>query len=305
MAKFRQNHHRGSKERGVGFVKIILFVAILAIALYYLSSLLSNINLDLNSSESSTGEVAVFDFSSEGSLYPEGATGEFVEHTHYALNYNEKYEQASWVAYTLTKESLRRPNVPRAKRFEDDDSVSTKSATYYDYRGSGYSRGHLAPAGDMAFDKEAMQESFFMSNMSPQSIPFNGGVWNELENMVRDWAYKNESLYVVTGPILKDGITEYIGKSKVGVPRRFYKVLLDLEGNEKKAIGFILPNEKSDVHLREYAVTVDEVEAATGLDFFTFIGVDESTLEREIDLKKWPFDEKLYQTRVNSWNNRN
>lgn len=310
MAKFRQNHERGSKSRGVSLIKIILFVAILLVVLFYLSKLMSNINFDETIATNKADQVAVFDFSKDSekgevSYYPGNSKGELVEHEHYSLSYVEEFEQAEWVAYRLTKESIRRPNVPRAKRFNDDPLVSTKSATYYDYKNSGYSRGHLAPAGDMAFDEKAMQESFYMSNMSPQLSSFNGGVWNELENHVRDWAYKNKELHVVTGPIL-DNISEYIGDSRIGVPKYYYKVLLDIEKPNVKAIGFVLPNEKSEKHMREYALSVDEVEALTGLNFFEMLlGESQEKIESTYDIADWPMDQKLYKQRIEHWNNRN
>ncbi len=306
MATFRQNHQRASKAKSFSLIKIILFVAILAVILVYLGKLLGQINFEALET-TKMEQVAVFDFSKESgedSYFPSNSKGELVEHKHYALSYIEAYEQAEWVAYTLTKESLKKPNVPRAKRFNTDPLVTTKSADYYDYKGSGYSRGHLAPAGDMAFDQEAMQESFFMSNMSPQVIPFNGGIWNELENLVRDWAYKNKSLHVVTGPILTD-IDEYIGDSKVGVPKAFYKVLLDIESPKSKAIGFVIPNETSDRPVSEYAQSVDEIEALTGLDFYgLLLGDQQDEVESSFELSDWPFDEKLYRKRVEHWNNR-
>ncbi|MDA9774066.1 DNA/RNA non-specific endonuclease, partial [Saprospiraceae bacterium] len=146
MAKFRQNHSRGSKTRSLGFIKIILFVAILGVVLFYLSKLMDGINIDYDAdSETDDGieQVGVFDFTKDDSdgttkNLPQGSSGEIVKHKHYSLSYMEDFEQAEWVAYELTKESIRRPNVPRAKRFNKDPLVSTGSAEYYDYRGSGY-----------------------------------------------------------------------------------------------------------------------------------------------------------------------
>ena len=301
MAKFRQNHTKRGKGP-VSAIKIILLVCVLGVAFYYLMQLMNNIKVADPASEG-------YNLSSEelnDSLYfvPSGSNGEIVHHRHYSLSYVEKHEQAEWVAYELTKKSIQQPNVPRAKRFEVDPQVRTGSARYYDYKGSGYSRGHLAPAGDMAFSSIAMEESFFMSNMSPQVSAFNGGVWNELENLVRDWAYKNKRLIVVTGPIFSKGMKRI--KGGVSVPGEYYKVLLDFDDPEQKAIGFILPNERSTESISTYAVTVDEVEARTGLNFFDKLLDEEKQVELEssYDLSKWPLDKKLYDKRVNVWNNR-
>ncbi len=236
---------------------------------------------------------------------PYSENDHIIHHTHYSLAYNEKHEQADWVAYELTKASLVKPNVKRERNFRPDHKVETKSALHRDYSHSGYTRGHLAPAGDMAFDETAMKESFFMSNMSPQIESFNGGVWNELEQAVRDWAYDNERVFVVTGPVLNNEIIKKIGDNKVSVPKYFYKVVLDINGKEKKGIGFILENDRSDIHLREYAVSIDSVEALTGIDFFPDIMMDqlEEDLESNFDVRDWRFEEGRFRSRNKRWDN--
>lgn len=238
-------------------------------------------------------------------LIPDNNSAEVVEHTHYLLGYNERHEQADWVSYILTKESLRIPNVPRAKRFNEDPAVSTRSVRHSDYTRSGYSRGHLVPAGDMAFDQQAMQETFYMSNMSPQLSGFNGGIWKELEESVRDWAYKYDELYVASGPIFT-GVTKSIGQSsKIRVPDAFYKVVIDVYGRNKEGIAYIIPHEISEQRLEDYAVTIDEVEEITGLDFFRGAYANASTeqkLESSFDIDYWPTSDKRYQNRINNWN---
>lgn len=236
--------------------------------------------------------------------YLPSSTGEVVYHKYYTLSYVEKHEQPEWVAYVLTRASLNKPNVKREKDFEPDPAVSTYSATSNDYRGSGYTRGHLAPAGDMAFDAEAMKESFYMSNMSPQLRQLNNGIWRELEENVRDWTYKADSLYVISGPVFANPI-KIIGKSNmVTVPSAFYKVLLDNNGPEKKAIGFIIPHELSEKRLETYMVTVQDVEKITDLKFFENMpGQQEVTgLKSSINPSKWKVSDKRYQLRVTKWN---
>ncbi len=238
-------------------------------------------------------------------LLPEIGSEDVIHHKYYSLGYDERHEQARWVAYVLNKKELQIPNVPRADRFEKDPLVSTGSAHYYDYRGSGYSRGHMAPAGDMAFSQEAMEESFYMSNMSPQRIPFNGGIWRELEECVRDWAYREEHLYVVTGPIL-DQTDGRIGDNKVSVPRYFYKAVMDIDGRDQKGIAFIMPNEKSEKPIMDFAVTIDELEERLGFDLYPHLLNDdrqEEAIESQIDKSLWSVNEKRYQKRIKQWNN--
>ncbi|NNE29003.1 MAG: DNA/RNA non-specific endonuclease, partial [Saprospiraceae bacterium] len=208
--------------------------------------------------------------------------------------------------YELTKESIQAPNVKRTGDFRKDRNIRTGSSHPYDYKRSGYDRGHLTPAGDMAFSKNSMSSTFLMSNISPQIRGFNGGVWRELEENVRDWAYSFRHLYVVSGPVLTRKPLTYIGDNQVAVPSYYYKVLLDVREPEEKGIAFLLPNEVTDKHLREFAVPIDQVEELTGIDFFPNLlpSSQIENLERNIDISKWKFDEGKFNSRVRNWNNR-
>lgn len=199
----------------------------------------------------------------------------------YSICYRESYEQAEWSAYCLTEEEL----VKKAKRsddFREDPCISTGSATPADYKKSGYDRGHLSPAADFAFSEKAMSETFYMSNMSPQKGSLNRGLWKDLESKVREWAKEFGRVYVVSGPVLEKPAAEYkaIGENQVSVPEFYYKVILaplyadeDDKASPEDAqnimmMAYIFPNEKCEGTLDDYAVTVDEVEKRTGLDFF-------------------------------------
>ncbi|TNE68488.1 MAG: DNA/RNA non-specific endonuclease [Bacteroidetes bacterium] len=236
-------------------------------------------------------------------ILPASTSGAVVRHTYYTLSYSETHEQAEWVAYELNVDRLNKNWVERSSSFRPDPAVHTESATPNDYRGSGYDRGHLCPAADMAFNEVAMEETFFMSNMSPQIAGFNGGVWRELEECTRDWARKFEQLYVVTGPVLTKPAIDRIGFSKVTVPSAYYKVLL--APAQHRAIAFVLPHAVSDRPLMDYAGTIDQVEALTGIDFFPQLlsGLDEE-LEGSLDIDAWPVNARRYDNRVRSWNNR-
>lgn len=215
------------------------------------------------------------------------------DYKNYSICYRESYEQAEWSAYCLTEEELVK-NAGRSDDFRPDPEIKTGSASLADYKGSGYDRGHLSPAADFAFDKEAMSETFYMSNMSPQAGSFNRGIWKDLESEVRTWAKKFGRVYVISGPVLEKPASEYesIGANKVSIPQYYYKVLLapiykdeadrstPEDAEEITAIGFILPNKKCTDSFYNYAVSVDEVEKRTGLNFFA--GLDDS-LEDEIE----------------------
>ncbi len=216
---------------------------------------------------------------------PPGDT--LIQHTYFSLSYNEKYEQADWVMYELIADSLARPRFPRKDRFRPDPAVRSGSATPEDYRGSGYDRGHLLPAAAMSWSKIALSETFFMSNMSPQKPRFNRGIWKKLETRVRDWALENRELYVVTGPVLTDGLPT-IGENEVAVPRYFYKIVLDMKEPEIKAIAFLVSNEKHREPLSHFAVSIDSVENLTGIDFFPQLPAFwEDSLESRVLVDAW------------------
>lgn len=223
----------------------------------------------------------------DGIEIPAVNKGEIViNHTGYSLLYNETYEQASWVAYELTKEETN--NIyERTDKFIVDPQVKTGTANDADYSGSGYDRGHLAPAADMGWSEITEAESFYYSNMSPQEPGFNRGIWKKLEDLTRTWAVENNSIYVVTGPILTKGLPT-IGPDKVSVPKYFYKVILDYTEPDIKAIGFLIPNSSQSVPLQNFVVSIDSIESISGIDFFPKLPDDqERNLEKSITIDKW------------------
>jgi endonuclease G, mitochondrial len=204
----------------------------------------------------------------DANLVRGGGNCTIIHHTGFALCYNERFEQAAWVAYELTRREVQTHKVSRQKmQFEPDDDVPTGSATKDDYRNSGYDKGHLAPAADMRWSAKAMRECFRLSNISPQVHAFNAGVWEDLEKAVRGEAERLDTVEVVTGPLLRDGLPT-IGEHHVAVPEFFFKVLLYTSPTFTQAIGFIIPNQKSLLPFTAYAVPVDSVESVTGLNFF-------------------------------------
>ncbi len=219
---------------------------------------------------------------------PTSTTKQIIKHQYYTLSYNEKYEQAEWVAYVLTPSYLKKIDRKRPY-FIYDKKVKTKSANYRNYKQSGYDRGHLCPAGDMRFSKEAFNDTFYTSNISPQNHDFNAGIWNRLEQKVRYWTKKYGKLYVITGGVL-NGKLKTIGQEKVAVPDYFYKILLDNTEPDVKAIAFLIPNKNVNDALYKYVVSIDKIEQLTGIDFFPALpDTIENNLESKSDYKGWSF----------------
>jgi endonuclease G, mitochondrial len=220
---------------------------------------------------------------------PTSTTNQIVKHDYYTLSYNEKYEQAEWVAYELKREFVRNNNFKRPF-FIEDSKVKTGSADWRNYKNSGYDKGHLCPAADMEFKINAYNDTFFTSNISPQEHDFNAGVWNRLEQKVRYWATKYDDLYVVTGGVLQPSL-KTIGKEKVLVPNYFYKIILNNSNGKYKAIAFLIPNKKSDRPLYEFVVSIDSIEKMTVIDFFPKLDdKTENILEKSSDYKTWSFN---------------
>jgi endonuclease G len=224
--------------------------------------------------------------SSAQELLPTSTIGQIVRHTYYTLSYSEPNEQAEWVYYELTP-ALIQGKQARTDDYRPDSLVSTVSAQLEDYRGSGYDRGHLCPAGDMKLNMKSMSEGFYLSNCSPQDRDFNAGIWNDLENKVRQWAITSGRLYVVTAGVLKQNKGK-IGSNGVTVPKFFYKVIYDPIG--QKMIAFLIPNENSQKPLQTYIVTVNYIERLTGIDFFSELPNSiEKHLEKIKDFDGWTF----------------
>lgn len=234
----------------------------------------------------------------QGKYLPRSA-GEVVYHSYYTLSYNEQAEQAEWVYYELTLPMVS-GSQSRTDDFREDKKVSTGSAQLVDYKGSGYDRGHLCPAGSITHNPTAMSESFYLSNMSPQLPSFNRGRWKQLEELVRGWVVTDSLLYVVSGPVLA-GNMQVIGVNKVAVPLHYYKVIYS--PTKGKMIAFLMPNENIKEAVSSYSTTVDKIEEITNIDFFHELPDSlELQLESSVDRSKWSFSTspKVEKSPVNS-----
>ena len=221
-------------------------------------------------------------------VLPSSTTGAIVEHSYYALSYNEDYEQAEWVAYALHRDNLTSDQRKRPY-FIEDPKVKTKSADWRNYKRSGYDRGHLCPAGDRRFTKQAYDETFYTSNISPQDRDFNAGIWNRLEMKTRYWAKKYGSIYVITAGVLENGLEE-IGAEDVAVPRYFYKIIAKGEKNNLKVVAFLMENKQSTASLKKFLVPIDVLEKKTGIDFFKELSKEQqSKLESKVQVRDWKF----------------
>ena len=214
-----------------------------------------------------------------------GKQGQILQRTGYTLSYDSKNKTPQWVAWKLTKEETRGKEERSTEFYPDPDVIGAQVVTY-DYSHSGYDRGHMAPAGDMKWSKQAMQESFYMSNICPQDHNLNTEDWNDLEMKTREWARQYGKVYVVCGPIYTGKRNEYIGEHRVKVPDAFFKVILINNSKKQCALGFLFENKEGENPLEKYLVPVDQIEKTTGLDFFSALPDElENQLEAELPEK--------------------
>ncbi|MCR4663981.1 MAG: DNA/RNA non-specific endonuclease [Paludibacteraceae bacterium] len=213
---------------------------------------------------------------------------QYIEHTGYTVSYNPKRKIPNWVAYCLESAEVA-GTYSRTDKFVPDPMVKGDKVVTKDYSGSGYDRGHMAPAADMRWSEQAMRESFYMTNICPQNHNNNAGDWKDLEELVRDLSTKYGNIYICCGPIVTDE-NETIGKErKIVVPQAFFKVLL----RQKKdggwtAIGFVMPNAAGNRPLMTYMKTIDEVEEMTGIDFYPALPDDtENAVEADYTVSDW------------------
>ncbi len=183
----------------------------------------------------------------------------------FSFSYDAKSHLARWVAYTLTPQLVKEKVVERATAFQPDDDIEA-SPKPADYRKSGYDKGHLAPAADFRWSPDAMKDCFLMTNMAPQLPAFNRRIWKNLETRVREWAQTQPHSYIVTGPVLTEPCATYL--KGICVPKKFYKVMLQTDGQRYRAIGFVIPQHYKNADLVNYAQSIDNVEKVAGLDFF-------------------------------------
>ena len=203
----------------------------------------------------------------------------------FAVHFNSSWGTANCAAYELTASELR-GETERSGEFMADPSVKG-CPTAQDYAGSGFDRGHLVPAADLKWSPNAMRQSFLLTNVCPMHKALNEGGWAKLEEKVREWTARDSALLVFTGPVVSDGDTT-LANGRVKVPSAYYKVIMAPCVRPVRAIAFIYPNGHSGGRLRQYAVSVDEVERRTGLDFFpTLADNEQHRLESTVNLDAW------------------
>jgi len=213
---------------------------------------------------------------------PKGVSNQVLNYQAIRVNFNPALRIPNCVAYELTATMVSMADAPgheSRKNYNYSRDRSVKSCPEnWEYRGSGYSRGHMAPAMDMRWDKTAMSQCFYMTNMCPQDVKLNNDHWRVLEEKVHRWAKRDKRLMIYTGPIVGKN-PKKIGKNKadIAVPDAFFKVVY--APDQGRAIAFIYSNRPCPGGISKYAVTVAEVERRTGLKFSSTIPKHQCNVE--------------------------
>lgn len=223
-------------------------------------------------------------------------------HSAMAIGFNCQYKMAAWTFHVLTPD-VSFGNVTRTNDFRPDNSIACPIAVEQDYfikeeksdgsiiyDGFGFDRGHLAPSADFRWSKQALSESYYYSNMTPQRKGFNRESWAEVETLLRRIVDNNPQNYlIITGPILTDTM-KVIEKSinKLSIPDYHYKIIADLSSDSPKGMAFLMPNRKCELPASEYVVTIDSIQQLTGLDFFPTLSEKlQKAVEKTSDYSVW------------------
>ena len=132
-----------------------------------------------------------------------------------------------------------------------------------------------------------MEQCFLMTNICPQDHELNDGAWRHMEEAIHTWARSARRLVIFTGPVLDDGMKKMGKKGNIAVPKQYFKVVYAPE--KDRAIAFLFDNKKSMSSWTNHAVTIDEVERVTGIDFLAALPDDvEDVVESKHNIKDWP-----------------
>jgi endonuclease G len=235
--------------------------------------------------------------------YPKQAKNlEILEHAGMVIGYDCDYKMASWVFHVLTPD-VSFGSVSRSNDFRTDQQASCGTAEEADYflktknadgtfkyDGFGFDRGHLAPSADFRWSSNALSESYYYSNMTPQRPEFNRESWASLEDLLRRIVdQENKPFYVITGPILHDSLPE-IDRSvnKLKIPEFHYKIIVDASSQNPRGMAFVMPNKKCEERLSSYVISIDSLESLTGINFFPGINtIQEAKIETAADFSAW------------------
>lgn len=235
-----------------------------------------------------------------------GANDVFITHattfngknvTSFSMEYDKSKKHARWVAFRFDILTMQN-KVDRIDPFGPDPSLSEEyQRVRSDFGAKGYERGHICASEDRVYSREANDQTFYYTNMSPQVHGFNSGLWLDLEGVVRKWGRSctaSDTMYVVKGGTIdkEEQIIKYINNDRSKpVPKYYYMAVLFKKAESFKAIAFWLEHtdKPKSTKLVDYALSIDELEEKTGIDFFPALNDKlENVIEATYSTKAWP-----------------
>lgn len=234
-------------------------------------------------------ESAASDTAVAGLELPAASADEdIIRYSGFTCSYNHTTLVPDWVAYELTSDELDAAYDSKSSSFSRDPAVHGRQASREDYSRSGWDKGHMAPKADMRWSEKSYWESHYFPNICPQNHQLNAGDWNSLEKSVRRLASQYGRIWVVCGPIFEGNEFGTIGAARVQIPDSFFKALLIYDGDSYSAIAYVMHNDGRHHSLRDYACTVNDLEARIGRDLFPALDDSiEEAVESQIDWSCW------------------
>lgn len=238
-----------------------------------------------------------------------------VQILNYALEWDNTKRHANWVAFTFDT-TTSADNVKRTDAWSVDPKLPAEMQVQEsDHKNDGFNKGHLCASEDRVYLKEANEQTFYYSNMSPQLNDFNGGFWGKLEARVQTWGRSTaegvyDKVYVTKGGTLNKLLKNFKGTTVNGgtpttdangftihglaCPEYYFMAVLSQKDDVFHAIAFLVPHKEgmtrnpSSDELKEYVVSVDKLEEETGIDFFCNLpDVLENEVEAAYNLNDW------------------
>ncbi len=211
----------------------------------------------------------------------------------FSLEYRKSMRHASWVAFSYYNETAGN-NVSRTEAWDDDPQVPLE---YQSHRADfyGYDRGHIVASSDRVYSKEANEQTFYYSNISPMYSNFNRDIWTKFEDVVRNWGRSSsfrDTLYVVKGGTL-DKVIEYTSTGTyVPVPKYYYMALVNYKNKKYSGLAFWIEHTKDQdpgsIEVDDFAISIDDLENRTGINFFPNLPDDvENDIESTLDKSLW------------------
>lgn len=279
MTAKRTRGRKSAKKSSNNSLKSIV-VALLAVIL--VAGLIWAINNTETSRQSDNPTIACEDLLKV--VAPGNIDEQIVDYTGFTVSFNESLRIPNYVTYELTASETDGEET-RMRKFLQDPNVAG-CPEHKDYTNSGYDRGHMAPAADMKWSKDAMRDCFYLTNICPQNQKLNREAWQALEEKTRAWAVRDGKLIVIVGPIVSNHPQRLA--SGIAIPEGFFKVLLATNVEPMRAIAFIYKNQSGQKNMSQQAVSIDSVEEITGLDFFSSLPDEKETpLEKSCNFNAW------------------